>query len=130
MATSRKPFSRPPFNLPITTALVEIVQVEFGSGEIARAMAAVFECEEPWGEGGSPWRQFYSKAAAMPGKKLILWNTDRFSIYFPYSSSLLLTQSYVEVLHRNTYFFEPWILVGCSRWTTGYLGCNSGKALA
>jgi hypothetical protein len=80
MATSRQPLSRPPFNTPITTT-GEMAPFEVGSGTIARATSVVFNCEERWGEGGSPWRQFYFQAAAMPGKRLIIWNTERSSTF-------------------------------------------------
>jgi hypothetical protein len=65
-----------------------LVPSEVGSQAISEARTVVFQQEKSWGEGGSPWQQFYSKAAAMPGKRLIMWNTDRY-LLIGYSLALV-----------------------------------------
>lgn len=77
MAVSRQPFSRPPCDLATTTKC-EMAVSEIGVGTIAKCIDTLFTVlERQWGEGGSPWRQFYEKAASMPGKRVVVWNKDR-----------------------------------------------------
>jgi hypothetical protein len=53
-----------------------MVPTEVGSEQIVDAMSLVLGVmKEVWGEGGSPYREFYKKAAQIIG---IAWNPKRY----------------------------------------------------